>query len=216
MSQPQAFIIPTVLDIAAIMVFAFSGAAAGARRGYDIIGVAALALVTSLGGALMRDGLFLQQGLSPILTDPSYLLAVGAGTLAVVPFYQLICRLQTPLLLFDALGLALYTVVGAQKALLAEIPLPGAVLIGVTNGVGGSILRDIITREEPLLFKPGQYYAATAFVGAMLFVALNELGITRPVPSLTAVGAIFLLRLAAIRFNLRTSRLADPEPGQGI
>lgn len=212
MPASQEFILPTVLDLAAITVFALSGAAAAARRGYDIIGVGALALVTSLGGALIRDGLFLQQGLSPILTDSRYLLAVGLGALSVVPFYKLICRLQSPLLLFDALGLALYTVVGAQKALLADVPLPGAVLIGVTNGVGGSILRDVITREEPLLFKPGQYYAATAFVGAIIFAALHELEITRPVPSLTGVALILVLRLAAIWFDLRTAPFAPPPP----
>jgi uncharacterized membrane protein YeiH len=211
MPSPE-FMLPLYLDLIAVMVMAYSGAVAGLRRRYDIVGVAALALVTSLGGALIRDGFFLQQGLSPILTDYRYLLAVGLGVLAVIPTYSLANRLQTPMLLFDAVGLALYTVVGAQKAILAGVPIPGAVLIGVSNGVGGSILRDVLTRHEPLLFKPGQYYAATSFIGALVYTALAQLQVPRPIPSISGVALILTLRVAAIYFDLRTTPIAPLTP----
>lgn len=206
------FMVPIPLNLAATAVFALSGAAAGVRRGYDYIGVAALALVTALGGALIRDGLFIQAGPSPLITDQRYLLAVALGALCVVPFYRLICRLSTPLLTIDALGLATFTVVGAQKALLADIAVPGAILIGVVNGVGGSILRDVLTRQEPLLFKPGQYYAGASFAGAVVFCILYEIEAPAFWPAACAILTTFALRMLAVRYNWRTSPLGTPEP----
>jgi uncharacterized membrane protein YeiH len=206
------FALPTPLDLTATAVFALSGAAAAVRRGYDYIGVAALALVTALGGALIRDGLFIQAGPSPVVLDPRYLMAVGVGALAVIPFYRLICRLSTPLLTIDALGLAAYTVVGAQKAMAAEIAIPGVILVGVVNGVGGSILRDVLTRQEVLLFKPGQYYAGASLAGAATFCLLYSLEVPGPVAPLLAIAVCFGLRMAAVRFNWQTSPLHPAVP----
>lgn len=205
--QGQEFTLPVWFDLVAVGVFAVSGAAAAVRRGYDLIGTCALALVTALGGSIIRDGVFLHPEKIGFVADGRYLMAVGCGALMVIPFYRLIQRLETPLLTIDAIGLAVYTAVGSQKALAAGIALPGVILIGVINGVGGGIIRDVLTRQEPLLFKPGQYYAAAAIVGSVTFVGLHVLDVVPPVPSLAGIGVTFALRMAAVKFNWQTTPL---------
>ena len=111
----------------------------------------------------------------------------------------------TVLSLVDALGLGIYAVVGAQKSLDHGLPVGAAILVGAVNASGGGLLRDVLTREVPLLFKPGQFYALTAVVGAIVFVFLILVGrfdVQRA--ALIAIGATFLLRVLAIRFDWRS------------
>jgi uncharacterized membrane protein YeiH len=100
-------------------------------------------------------------------------------------------------------------VVGAQKAMSAGIAIPGVILIGVVNGVGGGILRDVLTGQEPLLFRAGQYYAAASIVGAAVFVALHELDQPARIPALSGITVAFALRMAAVKFNWRTTPLGS-------
>ncbi|MET0502090.1 MAG: TRIC cation channel family protein [Candidatus Binatia bacterium] len=111
----------------------------------------------------------------------------------------------TVLSLVDALGLGIYAVVGVQKCLDAALSIPAAILVGTINAVGGSLLRDVLTREVPLLFKPGQFYALTAFVGCICFVILAVAGRTEvKKAAFLAIGLTFLLRLLTIRFDWRS------------
>ena len=110
--------------------------------------------------------------------------------------------------LVDALGLGIYAVVGAQKSLDHGLPIGSAVLVGAVNAVGGGLLRDVLTREVPLLFKPGQFYALTAVVGSAVFVCLILFGRVEVQHSaLIAIGVTFLLRLFAIRFDWQSPSL---------
>ena len=111
----------------------------------------------------------------------------------------------TVLSLVDALGLGIYAVVGAQKSLNGGLPIVAAILVGAVNAAGGGLLRDVLTREVPLLFKPGQFYALTAVLGAAVFVtlALSERMDVQQA-AFVAIGSTFLLRLLAIRFDWRT------------
>jgi uncharacterized membrane protein YeiH len=196
----ESFVLPAVFDYTAILLMAFTGAVAGRRRGYDIVGMFALALVTGMGGALLRDGLFLAR-VPTLLSDPNYLLATVVAT-AVAFFGRRLADLFQPLYLtVDALALGTYAVVGAQKALEAHIAPAGAVLVGVVNAVGGGILRDVLVNEEPLIFKPGEWYALIAAIGTGAFVVL-ELAIAPlrgTVAALLSIGLIVALRLLAIR-----------------
>ena len=111
----------------------------------------------------------------------------------------------TTLSLVDALGLGIYAVVGAQKSLDHGLPVGAAILVGAVNAAGGGLLRDVLTREVPLLFKPGQFYALTAVVGAVAFVFLVLVGrIDVQRAALVAIGSTFFLRLLAIRFDWRS------------
>ncbi|HEX5020091.1 MAG TPA: TRIC cation channel family protein [Candidatus Binatia bacterium] len=110
--------------------------------------------------------------------------------------------------LVDALGLGIYAVVGVQKSLNRGLPIGSAILVGAVNAVGGGLLRDVLTREVPLLFKPGQFYALTAAVGSVVFVLLVVFGRIDVQPgALVAIGVTFLLRLLTIRFDWQSPSL---------
>jgi uncharacterized membrane protein YeiH len=208
------FQLPLAVDLGAVALFAATGAIAARQKRYDLFGAAVLALVTGLGGALLRDGIFLQAGPPGALRDGRYLAAVLAGGAVGVLFAGVLHRLRLAVLLADAVGLGLYAVYGAQQAILADLPLLSAVLVGTVNAVGGSLLRDVLVREEPLLFKPGQLYALAALAGCTAFVVLD---VVAGQPALVAAGAgvavTLALRLGSIRLGWRTGALADEPPG---
>ena len=208
------FQLPLAVDLGAVFLFSATGALAARAKRYDLVGVATLALVTGLGGALLRDGLFLQDGPPAALHDGRYLAAVLAGTAVAILAASFLHRLRLILALADAVGLGLYAVYGAQKALLAGLPLLAAVLVGATNAVGGGIVRDILVREEPMIFRPGQFYALAAMGGAVTFVVLDgPLGVVTPIAAGAGVAVALALRLGSIRLGWRTGALADEPPG---
>jgi uncharacterized membrane protein YeiH len=199
--------LPLAFDLTATFVSAVSGAIAATQRKYDAVGVFALAFVTGLGGGLIRDGIFLG-AMPPIaVRDSRYLIAVLAATLAGVGIDRLGSRLQRVFLILDAIGLGTYAIVGADRALTAGLAHLGAILVGVVNAVGGGVLRDVLTREEPLLFKPGQFYATAAVLGAGVYVALWEAGLYPPTAAGIAVAIGIIMRLLAIRYDWRTKPL---------
>jgi uncharacterized membrane protein YeiH len=181
-----------------------------------------LAAVSGLGGGLIRDAVFIENGPPLALKDERYLYAVIAGCLAAALFSHRMDRLQKGFLLADALGLGAYAVVGVSRALGAGLPELTAIAAGVINASGGGLLRDVLVREEPLLFKPGQLYVLAALLGSGLFTVL-VVYFARPVEwsGLLAVGGTFAFRLLAIKFNWKTGPVArslfptEPEPGTG-
>ena len=212
--EPTAFALPIAVDLIAIFFFGLTGALAGIRRGYDIVGVSALALICGVGGGVIRDGIFLQEGPPAVAQDPRYLYAIAAGIVVGLIVRDRVERFGRFLAVVDAFGLAAYAIYGTQKALLAELSPVVAILIGVVNAVGGGLLRDIITREEPLVFKPGQFYVLAAALGSTVFVLLAyQPWIGAMGTGLIAVGCTLAMRFASIRFNLKTrTYYAAPPP----
>lgn len=206
------FFLPAWFDLGATFAFAVTGAIAGIKRGHDIVGVFFLALATGLGGGLIRDGVFLPgTGATPLLVDPRYIGAVIAGTIVAASFGSHVRRVRRVIALIDALGLGAYAAFGTQKALLAGLAVPAAVLVGVINAAGGGLLRDLLVREEPLVFRPGQFYALAAVAGAVTFVFLHvQLGISPPAAAGGAIVVTFTVRALSIVFNWRTTAVAPP------
>ena len=202
------FQLPAALTLLAFFTFGVTGALAALRRGYDVIGVVFLAFITAGGGGLIRDGLLLSSGPASILTDPRNILAVVAAAFLTLLFHRHIERLNRTIAVIDALGLGAFAILGVQAALDAGLSDPTAVLCGTLTAVGGGLLRDVIVREEPLLFKPGQFYALVAIGGACLFLALLRLGaLSNQRCALITIVSVFVVRMLAIRFNWRTSAL---------
>lgn len=197
--------LPLIFDLVATLVSALAGALVAVRRQYDYVGVFALAFVTGLGGALIRDGIFLQGGPPAAVRDSRYLVAVLAATVIAVGIDQLGTSLSRVVLVFDAIGLGVYAVVGADRSLVAGLGHLGAILVGVINAVGGGVLRDVFTREEPVVFKPGQFYATAAAVAAGLYVAFRAGFEMNPeVAAVIAAGVGILVRLLAVRYDWKT------------
>src|SRR3982750_129652 len=165
------------IDLGATFLFAVTGAMFALRRGYDWVGGVVLALCSGLGGGLMRDSLFIQEGAPAAMRTASYLWAVVAGCAATVLFHRFAERMEKTFLFADALGLGAYGVVGTSKAYAAGLSPVACIFVGVVNAVGGSVIRDVLVRAEPLVFKPGQFYALAALLGCCAY-ALQTMWLT--------------------------------------
>ena len=209
-----SFLLPIQFDLAATFLAAIASTWAASRRGYDLVGVCMLAFVGSVGGGLLRDTVFIMQ-VPVVMQHASYLWAILLGVLSGLLTYRYAERFTNLFAYTDALSLGVYGVYGANRALIAGLSPEGAVLVGVTNAVGGGLIRDVLVAEVPILFKPGHYYALAALAGVAVFVLLsNRYGIGTHQAAWIAIWSTVAMRLAAIRFNWTTrsvkSRLGLP------
>jgi uncharacterized membrane protein YeiH len=212
-TPPQAFELPLSFTLLAFFTFGVTGALAGLRRGYDLIGVLFLALITAGGGGLIRDGVLLSNGPVGILTDGRYLVTVVVAALVTLLFHAHVRRFNRAIAVVDALGLGAFAVVGVDKTLASGLGVAAAILGGTITAVGGGLLRDILVREEPLFFKPGQFYALVALGGCGLYVGLIRTEVLPPeTAAIVTIAAVFAFRMLAIRFNWRTSALYREPP----
>jgi uncharacterized membrane protein YeiH len=194
-----------IFDLFAVFMFASSGALSAIRKKYDFIGVLVLAFVSGLGGGLIRDAIFIQSGPPKAVTDSNYLLVILVAFILSMLFHGQLSRLKRTALIVDALGLGAYGVVGSHAALQAHLVPLAAILVGVFNAAGAGIIRDVLIREEPLIFKPGQFYAGAAILGCSIFVALVTLGgIDNTFAAIVATIAAFAVRLLSVLFNWQT------------
>jgi uncharacterized membrane protein YeiH len=192
-----------VFEQAAVTVSAVSGVLAAGGKRVDLFGVIVLALVTALGGGTLRDVLL---DATPIVWVENPALVVNASATALIVFF--ITRWCTVpiriLLIADAFGLALFTIVGAAKALTFHVGPVNAVVFGIITGVAGGMLRDVLLGEIPLVFRKQIYlYATAAFCGATVFVVLM---LWHPEYSswnrVIGIVLTLLLRLASLRWKL--------------
>ncbi len=220
MTTPTTFLLPPLFDYSATFVWAMSGALLGARRGYAILGVITIALVSATGGGLLRDGIFLQNGPPVLLRSPVYLWLVAAGVFVIVVFGRWIAAVpvaERAIVVFDAAGLGAYAVVGMNLALHAGISLPGVVVVGMVNAVGGGILRDVLTNIEPDMFVPGTLSQSLALLGCLLFLLLIDgVHLSQFDGAWITIAVVFVARLIAIRYRIETKPFRElaARPGQ--
>lgn len=186
------FSVATVLDLLGVAVFAASGALAAVRSSMDLFGITVLAGVTAIGGGVVRDVLL---GITPptTLRQWPYLLVPAVVGVAVWRFHPAVARLRRAMLLADALGLALFATTGTAVALAAGAPAVTAALVGVTTGVGGGVLRDVLLSEVPLILRR-EVYAVAAALGAAIVVVGDAVAL--PATPVLVAGAV---TVAAVR-----------------
>lgn len=204
-------VVPRLLDLLGIAVFAVSGALAAGRKRMDLLGVLVLAAVTAVGGGTVRD-LLLDRHPIFWLADPTYLGVILVAAAATV----LWTRARRPpwyaLLAADALGLALFSVVGAQIAERAGMPTVGVVVLGTTTGVAGGVLRDLLSAEVPLVLRRGNLYASAAIAGTLAYRLLEGAGVRANVAALLGMAVVVAARYAAIRWGLSLPVYSAPTP----
>jgi uncharacterized membrane protein YeiH len=185
------------LDLLGIFVFAIAGGLLAVRKGLDLVGVVVLAMVTALGGGLMRDVL-IGDVPPPGLEDWRYLsVPLGAGLVAFF-FHPALGRLERLISQIDAGGLGLFAVAGALKAHEYDLgPLPAAFL-GVVTGVGGGVLRDVLVRDVPAILRRGELYAIPALAGASVAVVGAEAGLSAAAIAGPAAAVTIVWRLLTI------------------
>ncbi len=188
------------LDMAGTVVFSLSGVLLACRSRMDPIGMLILAAVTAIGGGTVRD---LVLGVRPVfwITDPTYIWVVLATVVGSLIGFRYIHRLDRRILpVADAFGLALFVVIGANKALLMGMPGVVAVSMGLFTGVVGGVIRDVLARRVPMVLCR-EIYATAAIAGGMVYVLLINLGVGSLAIVLSLVTTLGL-RLAAIYWNL--------------
>lgn len=190
-----------VLDLLGTFFFAISGSLLAAQRGYDIVGSLLLGSLTGLGGGVIRDLII---GRPPVaFNQPIHLAAPVAAAVLVYFLAARVERYSRPLLIFDAGGLALFCTTGTAIALNAGMNPVAAVLLGVTTGVGGGLLRDVVANRDPQLFTPSDLYAVPAFLGAVLTAVLWFSSIPTVLATFIAAVVVFVFRVLSLHFHWR-------------
>jgi uncharacterized membrane protein YeiH len=198
------------LELLGVAVFAVSGVLAAGRKGLDLLGVAVIAIVTAIGGGTLRD-LLLDRHPTFWIADTTYLWVILAATALTIGYVRFWIATRRALLVADALGLAFFTIAGVQIAEQSGVSELIAVLMGVITGVAGGVFRDVLTREIPLVMRPGRLYATAAITGAAAYVILVGWGIMPDAAALVGMAAIAGLRLAAILWRLELPAVELPQ-----
>ena len=193
-----------VLDLIGTFVFALSGAVAGVRERLDLFGVLVLSFAAASAGGITRDLLI---GAVPpaAISDWRYLAVSALAGLVVFVWYPVserLRQLRNHVIVFDAAGLALFAVVGAQKALGYRLNPVMAALLGALTGIGGGMLRDVLTAQIPLVLR-AELYAVAALAGAIVVVAGHALNFPPTAVAIAGAALCFGIRLIAIRRGWR-------------
>ena len=189
-----------ILNYAGIAVFAASGAMVGVRKGFDVFGIATLGVLTGVGGGILRD-LLLDRPPYSIQHWPNITVALIAVAVTT-PFAHVVLRMNTAVLVLDAIGMGFFATSGAAIAVDAGASWFAAGLVGLLTAIAGGMLRDVIAREIPYVMGPDDLYAIPAMLGAATYVAIDYFG---PQWVAVAIGSTLatLLRLAALVFHWR-------------
>lgn len=198
-----------VLDLVGIFVFGITGALVGVRKKLDVFGIQVLALVTGLGGGFIRDVLI---GETPpaALRDWRYLVVPIMAGLLTFFLHPGIGRVERLVNIFDAAGLALFCVTGALKAIESGLSPISAALLGTLSGIGGGVLRDVLSGRVPVVLR-SEIYATPALLGAGIVVVASALEYHALWVPITAAVVCFGIRLLAIR---RGWNAPLPSPGK--
>lgn len=194
-----------VIEIAAILVFAYSGMIQARRSGFDYIGVLTIAFVSALGGGTLRDVLL---GIHPLYWIAHwefliYILLLSPIALFLLRFHKDFSSHRT-LIFVDALGLGLFTASGTGVALSMQTPILPAAFVGVITATFGGVVRDVLCNEKPQLFQPTEpLYATCAFAGASIYILMLGLDVAPTFALLVCIAGTVLFRAIAIIFNVR-------------
>jgi len=198
-----------ILDFTGVAVFAVSGALAAARKRLDILGVVVIATVTAIGGGTLRDVLLARSVFW--IVQPAYLYVILGAALGTIAYTRRFSPPDRALAVMDALGLAMFTIIGAEVAESLEHKGVVVVVMGTLPGVAGGALRDVLTGEIPMILQKGQIYATAAIAGVVAYVLLQTV-VDRPLAGLAGMACIAAIRLGAIAWNWTLPVFGIPGP----
>lgn len=190
-----------VLDLTGVFAFALNGALTALKAArLDLVGVLTLAMITALGGGIIRDVVL---GATPPATfaDARYLAVAAAGGLLAFLLGHRLDRLARPITVLDAVGLSLFAVTGTSKALELGLGVPQAVILGAVTAVGGGTLRDTMIAQVPTVLRSGLYAVPALAAGALTAAAVTG-GVYGPAAACAAATVCFAVRMAGVRWDL--------------
>ena len=188
-----------IIDILGTFSFAVAGAFAAMEKKLDVFGILIISFVTAIGGGTIRDLLI---GALPVawLTDMQTIQVILIGAIASVIFNRWLKKMNRLLIVFDACGLGLFALLGLQKALALNLHPGVCVALGTITGCFGSVLRDVLLNNVPLIFKK-EIYASAAIAGCILYFFLSSLSMFQNLANLISILFVVLIRLLAVRYN---------------
>ncbi len=192
-----------VLNVVGIVAFAISGAMKGMKYSLDILGVVVLGILTALGGGMVRD-ILLNQMPEALRHEEVILYAIVASVVTYLLGGR-VKNISAWVRYFDALGLALFTTVGAEKGVGASLGLLGVMIMGTSTGVVGGMLRDILVGEIPSVLRE-EIYASFCIIGSGVYYVLRLLAFPQSWSVAVVVGFIFVGRVLAIRYDWHLPR----------
>lgn len=196
-----------IQDLIGTIVFAVSGAIAARQHKMDIFGMFILAFVTGVGGGTLRDVMI---GSTPVfwMKQPIYVLMITLAVIITAVFKNNFSKKewQTGLLIFDVIGLGVFTVIGVQKGLDFGLHPLIAIALGGMTGCFGGVIRDILRNEVPIVLQK-EVYVTASLIGGVIFVLFYSAGVESRWVDIATVATVIVIRLLAIRFNLNLPRI---------
>ncbi|AGH37941.1 membrane protein [Bibersteinia trehalosi USDA-ARS-USMARC-188] len=204
---PQAWSFLFIQDLIGTIVFAISGAIAARQHKMDIFGMFILALVTGVGGGTLRDMLI---GSTPVfwMKQPIYLVMISIAVIITAIFRNQISRKswQIGLLVFDAIGLGVFTVIGVQKGLDFGLHPLICIALGGMTGCFGGLIRDILRNEVPIILQK-EIYVTASLIGGVIFVLAYSAGLASDWIYFVTASTVIVIRLLAIKYNLNLPKV---------
>ena len=182
-----------------IVVCAIAGTLLAQHKGFDIAGCILVSMVNAIGGGTVRD-MALDRHPLFWMTDLSYVIVITVTSLILQIFFHLYHKIDNALKLFDAIGLAAFSVIGFKVALNQDMSPLIAIMMGVWTAILGGLLRDIICNEIPLVLQR-EIYISASVIGSLSYLLLTYLGLSSGISEFVMLGVIFVVRMLALRFD---------------
>lgn len=195
----------SLMELIGTVAFAAAGAMMGIEKDLDYYGISVFAIITAVGGGIVRD-VMINVDVPVSLENPLYIIISLMTAAAVIAFYKKIIKYKNVVMFFDAIGLAAFTSIGAEVALINDVFMPFVVItLAVLTGTGGGILRDIMSGDIPYVFRK-EIYGVASIVGAVVFIpAYYQFGTYAAVYSCFAVT--LAVRLISMKFDLHLKKV---------
>lgn len=188
------------ISVGGAFAFAISGALTAMTKRFDAFGVFIIAFATAVGGGSLRD-VIVNANAVFWLIQPEYIYIIIGGTLFAIFFRKRLNYLKKTLLLFDTLGLALYTIIGVEIGIQNELSGISCVALGTITGSFGGVLRDILVNDIPLIFQK-EIYATISILGGTIFYVLHQVDSNLIYMQIIPIVLIIVLRFLVIKFKI--------------
>ncbi|AUC14983.1 hypothetical protein BTO06_07465 [Tenacibaculum sp. SZ-18] len=196
-----------VIDILGTFSFAISGALVASKKEFDLFGVIILAFVTAVGGGMLRDILINSHPINWI-GDLNYIYTIFIAVVCTFLFKSKIAPLRKTFFLFDTIGISVFTLLGLQKGLSLNLPAIVAIIMGMVSAVFGGVIRDVLSREIPLIFKK-EIYASACLSGGLMYLFLRNLQISDDVNFIFSAVIIIIIRTVSVVYHLELPKIKD-------
>lgn len=197
-----------IIEFLGTFAFAISGIRSASSKNFDWFGGYVVGLATAIGGGTIRDVML---GQVPFwMTNSIYIICTAAALLTFVLLKRLFTRLSKTWFLFDTLGLALFTIAGIQKTLIAGFPFWVAIIMGSITGAAGGVLRDVLVNEVPLIFRK-EIYAIACILGGLVYQLCYFMNASIELSVVATFVSVVLVRFLAVKYRISLPVLKDPD-----